>query len=418
MRSQALASQFDPSLEVGPIQESAAPQPDQPTGLSVDFHFPQTNDPTDVNTVFNPELPQAPELKTATVKLPAGLSISPSSASGLEGCSDTAADPAGDQVHYDKTKPVTCPLASKIGTATVHTPLLASRDPVDDSVSGAEPIHGDVYLIKPHSGDLSPSGEQDGTFRVLIQLENAAVGVNFKLPGVITANKTTGQLTATFTENPQLPSSLLEVDFKQGPRAPLATPTTCGSFTTTSDLVPWSSPETPDASPSSSFAIDSGPNGTPCANTPAARPFGPALSAGTVSAAAGQSSPFVLNLTRKDGEQEFNTVDLTTPKGFTASLKGIPYCSEAAIAGRRPPQERRRRARQPLLPGRHPGRHVTVGAGAGTNPFYVHRQGLPRRPLQRRAALDRVITPAVAGPFDLGDVVVRTALSSTPKPPR
>src|SRR5262249_23993296 len=155
---------------------------------------------------------------------------------------------------------------------------IASRDPVDDKVTGPEPIPGEVFLIKPHPGDLNPSGDQDGTFRVLIQLEQPRYGVNFKLPGIITANKATGHLTATFTANPQLPSSSLEVDFKQGPRAPLATPTTCGSFMTTSDLVPWSTPGPPDAHPSSAFAIDSGPNGTACAATPEARPFTPDLS--------------------------------------------------------------------------------------------------------------------------------------------
>jgi hypothetical protein len=408
--SQALASQFDPSLEVGPIQESPAPQSDQPTGLSVAFHFPQTNDPTDVSTVFNPKVPQAPELKTATVKLPAGLSLSPGSAEGLEGCSDSATDP----VHYDTTKPVTCPLASKIGTATVYTPLLASRDPVDDKVTGAEPIPGEVFLIKPHPGDLSPSGDQDGTFRVLIQLEQPRYGINFKLPGIITANKTTGQLTATFTENPQLPSSVLEVDFKQGPRAPLATPTTCGSFETTSDLVPWSSPGTPDANPTSSFAINSGPNGTPCANTAAARPFSPTLSAGTESTAPGKSSPFVLNLTRKDGEQEFNTVDLTTPKGFTASLKGIPYCSDAALATAATESGAAELA-NPSCPASSQVGTLTAAAGPGTKPFNTTGKAYLAGPYKGAPLSIALITPAVAGPFDLGDIVVRAALYLDPE---
>jgi hypothetical protein len=406
----ALTSQFDPSLDVKPIQEVAAPQSDQPTGLAVNFHFPQTNDPTDIHTVFNPKLPQAPELKTATVKLPAGLSLSPSSSEGLEGCSDSAADPAGDQVHYDTTKPVSCPLASKIGTATAYTPLIASRDPVDNSVTGPEPIPGEIFLIKPHPGDLSPSGNQDGTFRVLIQLEQARYGVNFKLPGIITANKTTGQLTATFTENPQLPSSVLEVDFKQGPRAPLATPTTCGSFTTTSDLVPWSSPETPDATPSSTFALNSGPNGSACAATPAARPFHPTLSAGTESAAAGQSSPFVLHLTRNDGEQEFSSLELTAPKGFTASLKGVPYCSEAAISSATGKSGAAELA-NPSCPAASQVGSLTVGAGPGPSPFYASGKAYLAGPYQGSPLSIVLITPAVAGPFDLGSVVVRTPLA-------
>jgi hypothetical protein len=406
----ALASQFQPSIEVKPVQEGAATQADQPAGLKTDLRFPQSNDPTDLSTVFNPKLPQSPEPKTITVKLPAGLSISPSSASGLEGCSDSAADPAGDQVHYDNTVPVSCPNASIIGTATAFTPLLASRDPVDDAVTGAEPIHGEVFLIKPHPGDLSPSGDQDGTFRVLIQLEQPRYGINFKLPGIITANKTTGQLTARFTENPQLPTSHLELNFKSGPRAPLATPTTCGSFTTTSDMVPWSSPGTPDANPSSTFAINSGPGGSACAPTPAARPFHPVISAGTESAAAGQSSPFVLHLTRNDGEQEFSSLELTAPKGFTASLKGVPYCSEAAIASATGKSGAAELA-NPSCPAASQVGSLTVGAGPGPNPFFATGKAYLAGPYKGAPLSIVLITPAVAGPFDLGSVVVRTPLA-------
>ncbi len=410
----ALASQFQPSLDVKPIQEAAAPQTDQPSGLAVDFHFPQTNDPTDINTAFNPKLPQAPELKTATVTLPAGVSLSPSSSSGLEGCSDTAADPAGDQVHYDNTTPVNCPNASIIGTATAYTPLLASRDPVDDAVSGAEPIRGKIFLIKPHPGDLSPSGDQDGTFRVLIQLDNRRYGVNFKLPGLVTANEATGQLTATFTENPQLPVSLLEVDFKQGPRAPLATPIICGTFTTTSELVPWSSPGTPDANPSSSFDLKAGPDGTACAATPEARPFKPEFSAGTESTAPGKSSPFVLHLSRRDGEQEFNTVELTTPKGFTASLRGIPYCSEAALASTASKSGAAERA-NPTCPASSQVGTIDAAAGPGTNPFHTTGRAYLAGPYKGAPLSIALITPAVAGPFDLGDIVVRAALHLNPE---
>ena len=208
-----------------------------------------------------------------TVKLPAGVSISPGASDGLQGCSDLASDPAGDQVHYDTTKPVTCPDASIIGSATANTPLLASRDPVDDSVTGPDPLPGNVYLIKPHPGDLSKG--QDGTFRVLIQLNSNRYGVNFKLPGTVHADKNTGQLTATFLENPQLPASQLKLNFKTGPRAPLAMPTTCGTFTTTTDLVPWSTPGTPDATPSSSFTISPGPRRSALRQHPCRAPLQP-----------------------------------------------------------------------------------------------------------------------------------------------
>jgi hypothetical protein len=409
----ALTSQFRPTIEAQPVQEGDTVQADQPAGLKVDLDFPQSNDPTDPNTVYDPATPQAPELKDATVKLPAGFSISPSAADGLAGCSDHASDPAGDQVHYDNTEPVTCPDPSKIGSVIGTSPLLAAHNPETDAVTGAEPIEGHVYLIKPHPGDLTPGGNQDGTYRLLIQLESAANGINVKLPGIAVADKSTGQLTATFVDNPQLPVKHLQLNLNSGKRAPLATPVTCENFTTTTRLVPWSTPGTPDATPSSSFEVNAGPNGSPCVTAPQQRPFAPALSAGTESAKAGASSPFVLKLTRNDGEQEFSSLDVNLPRGFTAKLAGVPYCSEAAIvtaATRSGASEQT----NPTCPGSQVGT-VTTGAGPGTNPYYVNGKAYLAGPYKGAPLSFVFITPAVAGPFDLGSVVVRAAAYVDPE---
>ena len=162
------------------------------------------------------------------MKLPAGLTLSPSSAGGLVGCSDQAGDPAGDQVHLDTVNPVTCPDASKIGTVTTTTPLVAAHDPVTDAITGAETIGGDIYPDQAPRGRLQPERRPGRIFRLLIQIESPRFGINFKLPGIARVDKQTGQITATFTDNPQLPASTLHINFKSGPRAPLATPITCG----------------------------------------------------------------------------------------------------------------------------------------------------------------------------------------------
>jgi hypothetical protein len=411
----ALTSQFaQTGLGVKPLQGGGATQADSPTGLAVDLDFPQSNDPTDLNTTFDPSIPQAPEPKDITVKLPAGLSINPSSAGGLGACSDLASNPAGDQVHYDNTKPVTCPDASKIGSVTALSPLLALHEPVTDKIVGPEPIPGAVYLLAPHPGDLPVGGgTQSGKFRLLIQLENERYGVNFKLPGVATADPNTGQLTATFTENPQLPASHITVNLIEGPRAPLATPVTCGGFGSTSDIVPWSSPGTPDAHPTASFNVGSGPNGSPCPLSAANRPFAPAMSAGTESNGAGQPSPFDLHLIRQDGEQELSSLEATLPKGLAAKFIGVPYCSEAALAtaaGRSGQAEQA----NPTCPASRIG-SVTAGIGPGSNPFYAHGTAYLAGPYKGAPLSVAVITPAVTGPFDLGTVVVRTALFINPE---
>ncbi len=407
----ALTSQWHPSIAVKPVQQSVAIQTDQPSGLSVALDFPQSNDPTDLNTVFDPSIPQAPELKDATVTLPAGVSISPSAAAGLGGCSDQTSDPSGDQVHYDDTTPAGCPDSSKIGTLVGTSPLLATRDPETDAITGAESLPGDLYVLKPHPGDLPPGGAggQGGVFRVLLQVEAKNDGVNVKVPGTVVADPTTGQLTATFTENPQLPVKHLDLSFNTGPRAPLATPTTCGTFTTTTDLVPWSTPGTPDAHPSSSFQVTSGPNGSACAATPQSRPFSPSLSAGTESAVAGASAPFTLHLTRADGEQELTGLNLTMPPGFTARLAGIPYCPEPAIAAASTKTGAQEQS-SPSCPVASQVGSITTGAGPGSNPYYVNGTAYLAGPYKGAPLSLVFITPAVAGPFDLGSVVVRAAV--------
>jgi hypothetical protein len=402
----ALADQFDPSLSIEPLQSGGPVQADQPTGLSVGLDFPQSNDPTEIPSPdFDPETPQAPEPKDITVKLPASLAISPSSADGLGACSDLPSDPAGDQVHYDNTKPVACPDASKIGSALATSPLLAAHEPTTDDVVGPEPIHGDVYLLKPHAGDLVDGS--DGKFRLLIQLESERYGINFKLPGIATANKQTGQITTVFTENPQLPASHLTVNLKPGPRAPLMTPITCGKFDTTSTLVPWSTPGTPDAHPTASFQVGSGPNGSGCPLSPQSRSFAPTIdTAGPDTAKAGATSPFTLKITRADGEQELSSVNVTTPPGFTAKLKGVATCSDAAIAAAATKSGAEEQSSSSCPASSQVGT-VIAAAGPGTNPYNTPGKAYLAGPYKGAPLSFAFITPAVAGPFDLGNVVIR-----------
>src|SRR6202043_463657 len=103
-------------------------------------------------------------------------------------------------------------------------------------------------------------------------------GVNIKVPGEVSANPATGQLTTKFLDNPQLPFSNLEVHLNGGPRAPLANPAVCGVATTSADFTPWSAPGitpapeslavagTPDVTPTAFFNVDLlGDNmATPC----------------------------------------------------------------------------------------------------------------------------------------------------------
>ena len=400
-----LVSQFAPTIDVRPTPGTGTSQADAPSGFTVDLDFGQlANDPTDSASQINPGMPNAPALKDATVTLPEGVAISPSAADGLDGCSDLPG--TGDQVHYDTTDPVSCPEASKVGSVEATSPLLARRDPSTDQILGAEPVSGNVFIIKPHPGDLSPAGDQDGKFRLLIQIDSRKFGVNLKLPGIVTADRATGRLTARFEDNPQLPAKHLRLTFKPGSRAALVNPTGCGPAKTTGVLTSWSRGGTrtdglavagvPDARSSSTYGVSWDGNGAAC---PSGLPFSPSVSAGTLDTQARASSPFSFDLSRADRQDVITGVNVGLPGGLLASVKDIALCSDAdANAGNCPAASRVGSA--------------TVAAGPGETPFYLRGQPVSLTGPYKGAPYGLAIAVhAVAGPFDLGTVVVRQALN-------
>jgi hypothetical protein len=369
---------FNPSVSFKP-EGSAA---DSPTGLKVNLHIPQNEDANGLAT---------PPLREATVNLPKGLSVDPSSADGLQGCT-----PA--QIDAQTNDAGTCPQASQIGEVEIKTPLLD------------HPLPGKVFLGTPECSPCSNADAQAGKLvRLYIEVNDPVTGVIVKLPGSGSLDPATGQITASFRENPQLPFEDLNLSFKGGPRATLTTPSTCGSYTTTTDLRPWSAPQSgPDATPSSEFELTSGPNGSACASSEAGLVDAPAFEAGTTTPIAGSYSPFVLKLSREDGSQRFGSLEATLPEGLVGRLAGIPYCSDVAIAAASGRSGAAEKASSSCPPASEVGT-VNVGAGSG-NPFYVQGKAYLAGPYKGAPISLVIITPAVAGPFDLGTVVVRTAL--------
>jgi hypothetical protein len=362
------ALKFNPSLSFvpSPASEGGTTQADSPSGYDVNLQVPQTETYSE---------PATPELKIATVTLPEGLSVSPSAANGVQACSDA-------QIALQSNEPGSCPLASQIGTVKVTTPLLEA------------PLEGQVFLGEP---ECSPCGESDAgdghIFRLFIQVHSEALGVTIKLPGVVKAKPQTGRLTAEFAENPQLPFSDVELKFKDGPRAPLANPQTCGTFTTSAILEPWSAPETPAEVSQSPFAI------TGCGTS---IPFAPAFAAGTSSPAAGAYSPLSVTFSRGDGEQNLGGVTVTTPPGLLGKIAGIPRCREAeANAGSCGAESQIGTTTATAGPGSDP-YTITGGRVYLTGPYKGKPFGFS------------VVAPAIAGPFNLGDVVVRASIAVNP----
>jgi uncharacterized repeat protein (TIGR01451 family) len=375
------ALQFNASLEARPTTTVA----DAPSGLSADLEIPQTND---LNT------PATAHLRTADVLLPEGLVINPASGNGLAGCSSAqiGVDPSSGLPNGNQP---TCPDASRVGTVEVDSPL------VDHTLPGS------IYIASPHDNPF------DSLLAIYVVVNDPASGVLIKLPGHVIADPQTGRLRTIFDENPQLPFSKFKLDFFGGATAPLRTPSTCGEYTTTSEMTPWSAPDSgPPATTTDTYAIDKGP-GRACATSANALPSEPFFDAGTVSPIAGKYSPFVLNLRRDDGTQTFSAIDLTPPPGLLGKLAGTPYCPEAALAAAASKSGNAEKA-SPSCPSASKVGTVTVGAGAGPAPYYAQGNVYLAPPYKGAPLSMAIITPAAAGPYDLGTVVVRTAVHVDP----
>lgn len=202
-----------------------------------------------------------PEPKKIVVHLPRGVVLNPSSADGLGTCSSAqiglrgTSFPEPNRIRFNK-EPAQCPDSSKVGTIEVDSALLANTLP------------GNLYLAAQGDNPFH------STFAVYLVIDDPQTGIRVKLPGLVEPDPVTGQLTATFDDNPQLPVKELKLTFEGGPRAPLANPELCGKYTTTTEMTPWSAPESgPPLQTEDSFAIDKGLNGAPCANTVSQLPF-------------------------------------------------------------------------------------------------------------------------------------------------
>ncbi len=365
---------FDPRIAVQPETTTA----DSPSGLHVGIQLPQNLEPKGVATAH---------LRKAVVTLPKGMALNPSSADGLGACSLA-------QIGLKAAGPGQCPLASKVATVQAESPALD------------HPVPGSVYIAK--QGE-NPFGSLLALYLVL---DDPITGVVVKLAGKVEPDPLTGQLRTSFDDNPQLPFENFDFDFFGGPRATLTTPPTCGTYTTETEMTPWSAPEGAKAFPSSSLQITSAPGGGPCAPSEAQMPNSPSFRAGTTTPLAGAYSPFVLKLSRENGSQRLAGLNFTLPPGLSAKLAGLSECSEAQIAlaqARREPGEGALEKASPSCPASSRLGAVNVGAGSGT-PLYTQGNAYLAGPYKGAPLSTAIIVPAVAGPFDLGTVVVRAAL--------
>jgi uncharacterized repeat protein (TIGR01451 family) len=396
--TEAWTGSSEPSFTFRPDSTRAA----APAGYSAHLHIPQggLQEASGLATAH---------LKDTTVTLPEDVVLNPSAADGLGACSLERVGYLGNG--FGSPNPVRfstvsdgCPLNSKVGIAEVSTPILG------------ETLDGDVYLA---AQDKNPFGSK---FAVYLVIDDEKTGIRATLPGKVAPDSSTGQITASFANNPQAPVEDVRIDFFEGPRASLTNPSVCASYTTATQLTPWSAanPEAPlpseIADPSDTIGIDTPPAGSSsCSSSKSERPFAPSFTAGSTNPTAGAHSQFTLRLTREDGQQEFSGVKVTTPPGFAATLKGVAICSDGALSAAASKTGKEELA-NPSCPGSSQVGTTTIGAGSGPSPFYLKTGKVYLSGPYKGAPLSfTFVVPAVAGPFDLGVQVVRTALQIDPK---
>jgi len=361
---------FAPTLEARPTSDVAG----GPTGL----HTTLTIHPHE-----KPEERGTATMREARVTLPEGMTVNPSAADGLAGCSD-------QQVGFHEEVDAECPDASKIGTAAISSPVLP------------HPLEGALYLRTP--------GGKGSQFRVWLVSDD--LGLHVKIPGEVRPDPSSGQLTAVFSDIPQVPVKQVELEIWGGARAPLKNPDSCGSYETTSVISPWSND--PAATPSDHFEITRSSNGGPCPGSPSAEPNSPGFEAGTASPISATYSPLLVHLQRDDGSQPFGQLELTLPPGLVGKLAGLGECSDAAIAAATQSSGAAEQA-NPSCPASSQVGVVHAAAGAGPSPFWTEGKVYLAAPYQGAPLSVAIVAPAVAGPFDLGTIVVRSGLYLDPQ---
>jgi hypothetical protein len=394
---------FDPSIEA----DAGTPSIDSPAPATVTAKLPflpaKEGGEVRVNEGVTEGISQS-HVRRAEISLPEGMGLNPSGANGLVACTD-AQFKKGQRVETNE-----CPAASVIGTVEVVSPPLA------------EPLEGDVYVGEQKSQDPQ-SGEM---FRILIEAKSTHEGIVARLVGNVKANPATGELTAVLTDKivgqfaGALPDGLPQVPFESvkmhldGSKATLTSPPTCATFEATGQFEPWARPGEQVPVSAKLPPLSSDPGGGSCPRTLAERKFSPGFSASMKDRKAGAYSPFALHIGRSDGQQEIRRVDVDLPPGMVAKLKGVEYCPEANIAAAAT-QSGTAVLAKPACPDKSFVGTSGIDAGSGPNPFHTNGNVYLAGPYKGAPLSMVFITSAVAGPFDLGNVVVRVALNIDPE---
>ena len=181
---------FNPSLSLAPAETS---QSDEPDGAGADLHVPQGTS--------EPGRPNSPDVQSAEVTLPEGMTLNPSAAHGLEACSNAEIGLGTDD-------------PSPVQRARKWVPSRSTL-PVSRRLA-----HG--MAVRGHAGTRPGGGlNRAASFGCSWLGEAPQYGVGLRLEGRVKANPAERSADGQFQRTPRRFPGRLDVQFKGGPRAAL-----------------------------------------------------------------------------------------------------------------------------------------------------------------------------------------------------
>jgi hypothetical protein len=334
-------------------------QPDELTAEASEEHKPKE---TDVSQV-----------KSASFTLPEGMTLDPSAAHGLEACTES-------QAHQEETVfgapfGVECPVGSKIGTVSLNVPTLP-----DGSLTG------NVYLGGPNSGPI-----KGPPYKIYVVANSVQYGVSVRLLGEVVPNEVTGQVTTFFRNPPEQPFTSFTLHFDRGVLTSVANPLVCGTPQGSTSFTPTSAPAT---QKNESFGVSV----TGCA---ASLPFALGQTAEGEIATGGGHTSYNYGLSRPEGDQYLQEVKTVLPEGLVGEIPDVTLCQEAA-------------ANAGTCGAASKIGTVSVASGSGSSPYVFNGSVYMTGPYNGAPFGLSIVVPAIAGPFNLGNVVSRATININP----
>ncbi len=380
---------FEPQAGVVPSTNAA----ESTSGLSVEIAMPDEG-------FSNPQFLAQSVIEKAVITLPEGVTINPAAAEGLGSCAPAQLEAETPTAAIGEG----CPAESRIGSVAIETPLLD------------HPIDGSLFIAQqddPRTAEPGAENPFDSDLAMYIVAKDPQTGVIVKLAGEVRPDEKTGQLVSTFDDLPQLPFSKFRLRFREGQRGILVSPPACGTYETKAEFTPYSDPSQVKVS-TSSFQVTRGVGGGACP-TGGVPPLRPGFSAGSLNNNAASYSPFLMRLTRQDGDQDMTRFSADLPPGVVAKLAGTSKCPQAAVeAAKARTWTGKDELTRPSCPAGSQIGRVLVGVGVGEGLTYVAGKMYLGGPFGGAPLSAVVITPGVAGPFDVGTIVTQEALTLDP----